>query len=148
MRLSLRFLIPLLVALALFAYAAVPLVDTLTTRWFVRDLDMRSNAHRQHRAGTARGDAEGELAAAHPHLLPAPDQRRAAVRRRACASPGRATPIATGAFPGEIKCGALAPYLTAGEHLLRTAKGVVHVAVRPLATDTGESAPTSSSCTT
>ena len=43
MRLSLRFLVPLLVALALFAYAAVPLVDTLTTRWFVRDLDIRSN---------------------------------------------------------------------------------------------------------
>jgi trehalose 6-phosphate synthase len=43
MRLTLRFLVPLIVALALFAYAAVPLVDTLTTRWFVRDLDMRSN---------------------------------------------------------------------------------------------------------
>jgi hypothetical protein len=43
MRLSLRFLIPLLVALGIFAYAAVPLVDSLTTRWFVRDLDMRSN---------------------------------------------------------------------------------------------------------
>ena len=43
MRLSLRFLVPLLIALGIFAYAAVPLVDTLTTRWFVRDLDMRSN---------------------------------------------------------------------------------------------------------
>ena len=31
------------IALGIFAYAAVPLVDTLTTRWFVRDLDMRSN---------------------------------------------------------------------------------------------------------
>ena len=43
MRLTLRFLVPLLVALGLFAYAAVPLVDALTTRWFVRDLDIRSN---------------------------------------------------------------------------------------------------------
>ena len=43
MRLSLRFLVPLLIALGIFAYAAVPLVDTLTTRWFIRDLDMRSN---------------------------------------------------------------------------------------------------------
>lgn len=39
MRLSLRFVIPLLLALAAFAYVAVPLVDKLTVRWFVRDLD-------------------------------------------------------------------------------------------------------------
>ena len=50
MRLSLRFLIPLLLALALFAYAAVPLVDTLMTRWFVRDLDIRAQPHRERRS--------------------------------------------------------------------------------------------------
>ena len=42
MRLSLRFLVPLLVALAAFAYAAVPFVDGMMQRWFVRDLDERS----------------------------------------------------------------------------------------------------------
>src|SRR4030095_13955860 len=41
-----------------------------------------------------------------------------------------AAPIATGAFPSEIRCSALGPFMTPGEHLLRTAKGVVHVAVR------------------
>lgn len=41
-RLSLRFILPLAVALILLAYAAVPLVDKLTLRWFVRDLDIRS----------------------------------------------------------------------------------------------------------
>jgi trehalose 6-phosphate synthase len=41
-RLSLRFLVPLLVALAAFAYAAVPFVDGMMQRWFVRDLDERS----------------------------------------------------------------------------------------------------------
>ena len=64
MRLTLRFLVPLLVALALFAYAAVPLVDTLTTRWFVRDLDIRSQPHRQHGAGAARGDDPSRVARA------------------------------------------------------------------------------------
>lgn len=42
MRLSLRFILPLAVVLALIAYAVVPLVDTLTVRWFVRDLEIRS----------------------------------------------------------------------------------------------------------
>jgi trehalose 6-phosphate synthase len=43
MRLSLRFVVPLLLALAAFAYAVVPLVDRLTLRWFVRDLDIRAS---------------------------------------------------------------------------------------------------------
>lgn len=43
MRLSLRFIIPLVLALAAIAYAVVPLVDRLTLRWFVRDLEMRSS---------------------------------------------------------------------------------------------------------
>ena len=44
MRLSLRFIVPLLIALAAFAYAAVPLTDALMERWFVRDLDIRSSS--------------------------------------------------------------------------------------------------------
>ncbi len=42
MRLSLRFVLPLVLVLAGIAYAVIPLVDTLTLKWFVRDLDMRS----------------------------------------------------------------------------------------------------------
>ncbi|HEV8095996.1 MAG TPA: trehalose-6-phosphate synthase, partial [Burkholderiales bacterium] len=41
-RLSLRFIAPLVVTLALLAYAVVPLVDRLTLRWWVSDLDIRS----------------------------------------------------------------------------------------------------------
>ena len=40
MRLSLRFLVPLLLVMAAFAYAAVPLADRLTLRWFMRDMHM------------------------------------------------------------------------------------------------------------
>lgn len=40
--LPLRFIIPLATALGILAYAAVPVVDNLTLRWFVRDLDIRS----------------------------------------------------------------------------------------------------------
>ena len=42
MRLSLRFLVPLLFMLTLLAYALLPLVDRLTLGWFQRDLDLRS----------------------------------------------------------------------------------------------------------
>jgi trehalose 6-phosphate synthase len=42
MRLSLRFLVPLAVALGLIAYNVVPLVDQLTLKWFVRDLEIRT----------------------------------------------------------------------------------------------------------
>src|SRR5438093_12409453 len=43
MRLSLRFVLPLFLALGAFAYAAVPLVDKLTLQWFMRDLDSRAS---------------------------------------------------------------------------------------------------------
>ena len=43
MRLSLRFILPLLAALALIAYATRPLVDRLTTQWFIRDLEIRAD---------------------------------------------------------------------------------------------------------
>ena len=41
-RLSLRFVLPLALALILLAYMVVPLVDGLTLRWAVRDMDIRS----------------------------------------------------------------------------------------------------------
>jgi len=43
MRLSLRFVVPLLLTLGVFAYAALPLADKLMLRWFSRDLDIRAN---------------------------------------------------------------------------------------------------------
>ena len=42
MRLSLRFVLPLMLVLAGIAYAVAPLVDQLTLKWFVRDLDIRA----------------------------------------------------------------------------------------------------------
>jgi trehalose 6-phosphate synthase len=42
--LSLRFVLPLAIVLGLSAYVVVPLVDDLTLRWFMRDLDTRSQS--------------------------------------------------------------------------------------------------------
>ena len=44
MPLSLRFVVPLALALAAIAYAVVPFFDRLTFQWSVRDLDMRAAA--------------------------------------------------------------------------------------------------------
>ena len=43
-RLSLRFILPLALVLGLSAFFVVPLVDHLTVRWFVRDLDAHAQA--------------------------------------------------------------------------------------------------------
>src|SRR5690606_17473813 len=43
LRLQLRFLIPLLLALVMAAYLALPLMDRLTLRWFARDLNVRGS---------------------------------------------------------------------------------------------------------
>ena len=42
LRLSLRFIIPLALALVLLAYAVMPLVGKLTLHWFEKDIDIRS----------------------------------------------------------------------------------------------------------
>lgn len=42
MKLSLRFIVPLILTLSLVTWAILPLVDQLTLRWFIRDLDMRA----------------------------------------------------------------------------------------------------------
>lgn len=41
-RLSLKFILPIVLVWGLLAYAVIPWVDNLTLRWFVRDLDTRS----------------------------------------------------------------------------------------------------------
>ena len=42
MNLSLRFVLPLALVLAMIAYGVIPLVDSLTLKWFVRDLEIRA----------------------------------------------------------------------------------------------------------
>jgi trehalose 6-phosphate synthase len=60
MRLSLRFVVPLFVVLALLAYIVVPQVDALTGRWFVRDLDASAQ-----RAAAPLANQLSELVPAH-----------------------------------------------------------------------------------
>ena len=106
MRLSLRFLVPLLVALAAFAYAVVPFVDGMMQRWFVRDLDERSALI----AYTVEEPLRQLLADATPARITAffnrltQDQQLYAV---AYCPPGATKPIASERFPADIDCRAV-----------------------------------------
>jgi trehalose 6-phosphate synthase len=132
MRLSLRFVIPLLIALAAFAYAVVPLVDKLTLKWFSRDLDIRANFV----ANAVEEPLQELIAAGNRRRIQqfftriTQDERLLAVGF--CPLDG-SDPIATPTFPKEVTCATLDRFANPNGGLLQTEKGPVNVSVRPLA---------------
>ena len=137
MRLSLRFILPLMLVLAGIAYAVAPLVDQLTLRWFMRDIDIRSSMI----ANTVEDPLKDQLEAGRRVKITeffnriTQDERLYAIGY--CAAPG-ATAIASRSLPADIRCNALERWEGPGEHLLASDKGPLHIAVKPL---TNEAAP-------
>ena len=132
MRLSLRFVLPLLVVLALLASAAMPLVDRLTFRWFVKDLDLRASliAHSvEERVAplAAAGDRVG-LRAFFSRLTQ--DERLHAV---GVCSDGRERPEGTTPMPSAVRCGELGTYLKPAGQVVEDAHGPLLVSARRLA---------------
>jgi len=131
MRLSLRFVVPLLLALGIFAYAAVPLVDKLMLRWFSRDLEVRSNLI----ANTVEDPLQDLLQAGNRRRIQqfftriTQDERLLAV---AFCPPQPGDPIATPTLPAEVRCAALERFEAPSGSLLQTGKGPVLVSVRPI----------------
>jgi trehalose 6-phosphate synthase len=137
MRLSLRFIIPLAIALAAFAYAMVPLVNSLTLRWFFSDLDIRSSL-----IANTMQDTLGELVGAGNRAKMIQffgrvmqDERVYAIGY--CASP-QDKPIATRTLPHEIRCSDLKTFSVPTENLLSSPRGPLYVAIRPVESE-GES---------
>jgi trehalose 6-phosphate synthase len=133
-RLSLRFIIPLLAVLAAIAYAVVPLVDKLTLRWFVRDLDIRAElitntVYDTLQEQVLRGSRARTLAYFNKILQ---DERLFAIGF--CAEPNR-PPIATAMFPAAIHCNDLARFADPSQRLFTSEQGPLHVVVRPLEQD-------------
>ena len=134
MRLSLRFILPLLLILTAIAYGVAPLVDQFTLRWSVRDLDQRSaiivNAiaeplDRELETGSAAGVTAFLTRVGHDaHLFAA----------AYCPSPTGA-PLATPTLPDAIRCNDLERWNRPGDRVLPTADGFLHVAVRPFANE-------------
>ena len=135
MRLSLRFIVPLLLALAAVAYAILPLVDRLTFQWFVRDLDGRATLI----ANTVEDPVTELLRTGNrTGLLQyftriTQDERVFAVGY--CPSPS-AVPVATATMPATIGCGGLDQLALPAGHVLDSPNGRLLVSVRPLPTAT------------
>jgi len=134
MRLSFRFLLPLALALAGLAYAVIPLVDTLTLKWFVRDLEIRS----QLVAGMMEGPLADLLAPESKAKLSAYFQRIIKDERLFAigfCDPNNHLTYKTPTFPDAIPCeGATA--VNAGQTaLVQLKQGAVHVSAAAIEAD-------------
>ncbi|CAG4885296.1 Alpha,alpha-trehalose-phosphate synthase (UDP-forming) [Georgfuchsia toluolica] len=133
MRLTLRFVIPLLIVIGAIAYAVVPLVDRLTLRWAVRDLDMRASLI----AKTIQEPLLEQTEPVTPRKMlgmfkrVSEDERMYALGY--CAAPAEKM-VSTSLMPEDIRCDTLTPYGLIGGSVLRGKHGSLHVAVRPMDT--------------
>jgi trehalose 6-phosphate synthase len=131
MRLSLRFIVPLLIALALAAYATVPLIDRQMLSWFSRDLDARAsliaNSADPAVSELVAGGDDGRIEAFFNRLTS--DERLYAVGL--CA--GAATmPIATPDMPPDYDCAALRARVGMPGLLIHGNSSLLHLAARSI----------------
>jgi trehalose 6-phosphate synthase len=127
MRLSLRFLLPLALALAGLAYAVIPLVDTLTLKWFVRDIEIRV----QLIAGTVEGplselitsQAKAKLQAYLQRIIQ--DERLFAI---GFCDLNQQLIYKTPTYPESVSCEQAAEVRSRPTAVVRLAQGAVHVA--------------------
>ena len=130
-RLSLRFVVPLAVALTLLAFAVVPLVDNLTLRWSVRDMDIRSRliANTLHDP-LAELLQQGNKAKINALLLRTiQDERLLALGF--CDGNGKLL-YRTPTFPGSLSCSSIASLDKGANPLHQLPQGAVHVAIHPM----------------
>jgi trehalose 6-phosphate synthase len=131
MRLSLRFIIPLILALAVIAYAVVPLVDQLTIRWFVRDLDIRSaliaNTIQEQLQELVQNRTKAKILRFFNKLTQ--DERLYAV---GFCDAAQEQLVCTQTYPKEFACQELNKITAGGTHLLPSAKGHLHVSLHTI----------------
>jgi trehalose 6-phosphate synthase len=129
LRLSLRFIIPLLLALAAVAWGILPLVERLTFQWFIRDLDIRAsliaNTAQDPLEDLLRTDNRARLLQFFTRITR--DERVFAIGY--CATPD-ALPVATAAMPATIDCRTLEGYTEPAGHVLESPNGPLLVSVR------------------
>ncbi len=134
LRLTLRFVIPLIVLMTLLAFLVVPLVDNLTLRWSVRDLDIRSklitNALQEPLGGLLE---QGNKSKIHSLLTRATqDERLFALGY--CDGQGKLL-YHTQTFPRDLGCALPSSSVRESPALLQLPQGLVHVAINPILTE-------------
>ena len=131
MRISLRFVVPLLAVLGLFAWASAPLADRLALRWFERDLDLRAtliaSSTREPLREVVQSGNRDRLLRYFAALTE--DERLFAVGYCAGADD---TPVGSVTLPAAIRCDSLSRYEDPGRHLLQSPAGPLLISVRAL----------------
>jgi trehalose 6-phosphate synthase len=131
MRLSLKFIIPLLVVLAALAYAVLPVVDDLTVQWFRRDLDIRAsliaNTVQEQLVNLMRSGDRGRA----QQLLMRVSQDERVYGVGFCASED-AAPMSAGTLPPVVRCENLDQLSDPSGHILDSANGPLLVSVHRL----------------
>jgi trehalose 6-phosphate synthase len=132
--LSLRFIVPLAIALGVIAWQVAPLVDGLMLRWFMRDMDIRTaliaNTMRDHVFDLVREGRRTEVQRYFADALK--DQRLYALAW--CTLDGRMlypTPV----FPGDIRCPGLDAPAEPVTWVAEQPGGPVHIALQPVEKD-------------
>ena len=131
MRLSLRFVLPLLLVLTGFAYAMAPLVDQMILRWFVRDLDIRAALI----SNTISEPLFEQLAAGRKVKIGefftriTLDERLYAV---GFCPGGDGAAVASKSMPSEIHCNDLDRWSRVDGSSLPSKRGLLHVSVQPM----------------
>jgi len=134
MRLSLRFLLPLALVLAGLAYLVIPLVDTLTLKWFVRDLEIRSKLV----AGMMEGPLADMLASESKAKLPVYFQRIIKDERLFAigfCNPNNQLTYKTPTFPDSISCEGPTAVNVGQTTLVQLKQGAVHVSAAAIEAD-------------
>ena len=134
MRLSLRFVLPLILVLTGFAYAVSPLVDQMILRWFTRDLDIRAVLI----ANTISEPLFEQLAAGRKAKIGefffriTQDERLYAI---GFCPGGDGAPVASKSLPAEVHCNDLSRWQPGHDNSLPSKRGPLHVSVQPMAND-------------
>ncbi|OGA16190.1 MAG: trehalose-6-phosphate synthase [Betaproteobacteria bacterium RIFCSPLOWO2_02_FULL_63_19] len=131
MRLSLRFILPLLLALGLVAYGVMPLVDRLMLRWFEHDVGVRAavvaNTMQEPLVGLVRTKSRRKVLAYFNNITQG--ERLFAI---GYCNPTLGALIATKSYPEEIQCKEAERLADGPVKLLSRDQGPLHVSVRTL----------------
>ena len=128
MKLSLRFVLPLALVLALIAYGVIPLVDSLTLKWFVLDLDTRAKLM----VGTMEGplsellvsdSKDNKIHAYFTRIMQ--DERLYAL---GFCNPNNLLLYKTQAYPDEVTCESTADLGADSNTVVKLGRGPLHIA--------------------
>jgi len=138
MRLSLRFVLPLLLVLAAVAYGVTVVADKLTLRWFVRDLDTRTVVVAKAVDESLRDlipTGQGKrIVGLFEHMVL--DERLLAI---GFCNPRNELSYKTFTFPGSVTCRTVEEVSPGSGSVLRLPQGSLHASVSPVLGPGGES---------